>query len=285
MLYDLAANAWSPTILQAADVAIEFLPGIAPAISTWPVEPVAARRFGLAPGAVAVLGGMDNGCSLLGATDSSETSLANIVGTYEHMAGAASLSVARSVASAAGGLVHAYPLPGRYISMTRVPMGDLLGEVAAVSPAGLEPLLDGVEPIPLGETLDLNVTAIRNVLAGGIPPARVLQQLFEAAAAVLARFTESWTAAVGEQVSIAAVGGGSARANLLQLRANVVGRPFSTLACDEAAGMGALRLAAMAVLGVSSTSASELFANPIVRSIPPNRGTRQRGRRRSLRGP
>lgn len=269
MILDLATTAWSAAILEAADLSAEMLPAIAPSTASWPVEPAAARRFGLSPRAVVVLGGMDNGCSLLGATDPGEPSLANIVGTYEHMAGAASLDVARCAAAAAGGLVHAYPLPGRYVGMTRVPIGDLLAEVAKGSPSQLDRLLDDVSAVPRGHRVRLDARMVREALAAGTSPATVLQGLLESAAAVLGRFADAWESALHEPAHVAAVGGGALRTNLLQLKANVVGRPFSTLACDEGAGMGALRLAAMAVLGVSPGAACELFANPVARTIGP----------------
>ena len=89
MLMDLETGRWSEAILAAARLPAAVLPPIEPATTTLPVRRSAIERLGLAPGAVAVLGAMDNCCSFLGAADPERSDLVNIVGTYEHMAGVA----------------------------------------------------------------------------------------------------------------------------------------------------------------------------------------------------
>ena len=126
MLFELEACGWSETILSAAKLPRDVLPPLWPATSTWPVKTARQERLGLAPGAVAVLGAMDNCCALLGATSPGSSGLVNIVGTYEHMAAAGGLQDVRAASASGDGIVHAYLVPGQYIGMTRVPMGDLL---------------------------------------------------------------------------------------------------------------------------------------------------------------
>lgn len=269
MLYELEAGGWSEAIASAAGLPMEVLPAIAPAASVWPVRAAAGRRFGLAPDAVVVLGGMDNCCSVLGATEPGEARLVNIAGTYEHMAGTARLDVARSVARAAEALVHAYLLPGAFIGMSRVPIGHLLATVAEVSALRLEELLDGTPAQAADAPADLEGGAVRAALHAGTPPRVLFHRLLGSAAARLVRFLDAWERAGERAERIVVVGGGAARGNLLQLKADLLGRPVSTLSNDEAAGLGALRLAAMAVDGASPSGACALFANPVTRTWVP----------------
>jgi sugar (pentulose or hexulose) kinase len=59
------------------------------------------------------------------------------------------------------------------------------------------------------------------------------------------------------------------RTRALQLKANVLGRPVSTLETDEAAGLGALRLAAIATDGLTEAEACARFPNPVVATWAP----------------
>jgi xylulokinase len=272
MAMDLATDDWSPTILAAAGLDRALLPAIEPATTAFPVELAVARRLGLAPGARVILGAMDNTCAFLGASDPTEARLANIAGTYEHMAGVGPGPVARAAAVAVDGLVHRFPLGGRDLSYSRVPIGLMLGEIAAVAGPGadgLERLWDGVTEQPTGASIPLAVDAVRAILAQGNDPAAVLQAVLESGATVLARYTDAWVAAGGAVDRIVVVGGGAVRTRALQLKANVLGRPVSTLETDEAAGLGALRLAAIATDGLTEAAACERFPNPVVATWAP----------------
>lgn len=273
MAMDLATGRWSDTVLGAAGLDGGLLPPIHPSTTDWPVTDVAARRLGLAPGARLVQGAMDNCCAFLGASDPAEARLANIAGTYEHMAGVGPPRVARAAAVAVDGLIHRFPLGGRDLSYSRIPVGLLLGEIAAAAHGGVEPLWAGVAPQPTGARIPTDLVAIRTALAAGEAPARVLQAVLESGAAVLARYAAAWQAAGGAVERIVVVGGGAAHARVLQLKATMLGRPVSTLQTDEAAGLGALRLAAIAADGVSLEEACLRFPNPVLRTWHPDPGT------------
>ena len=272
MLMDLETSTWSGEVLAAAGLPAGVLPPILPSTDAWPVGDAVAARLGLAPGARVVLGGMDNCCAILGATERGEERLVNIAGTYEHMAGSGSLAVARATAEAVGGLVHRYLLADRYVSMSRVALGHLLRLAADGSPGGLDALLDGVRVDPTGERMRLDDEAVHAALRDGTPPAVIVQRMLETAGATMVRSLGAWEADGRRIDRIVVVGGGAARDRVLGLKANIVGRPLSTLEWDESAGLGALRLAAMAVRGASPADAVELFPNPIVRSWSPSGG-------------
>jgi sugar (pentulose or hexulose) kinase len=274
MLMDLETSSWSAEVLTAAGLPGDALPAIRPSTSAWPVDEGMAARLGLAPGARVVLGGMDNCCAILGATEPGEERLVNIAGTYEHVAGSGSLEVARSTAAAVSGLVHRHLLPDRYVSMSRVALGHLLRLAAEGSPGGLDALLDGVRVDPVGERMRLDDDAVRDALREGTSPGVVVQRMLETAGSTMLRSLRAWEAAGPRIDRVVVVGGGAARDRVLGLKANLVGRPLSTLAWDESAGLGALRLAAMAVRGASPTDAIRLFPNPIVRSWSPGGGSR-----------
>jgi xylulokinase len=268
MLVDLETNLWSGPILAAAGLPAAVLPPIEPPTTQLPVRRTTIERLGLAPGAVAVLGAMDNCCSFLGAADDERADVVNIVGTYEHMAGVASLAEARKVAGACGAIVHTYLIPDRHIVMTRVAMGDLLTLAAGGDATTLNRVLDGVSVIPRGVAIALTPGAVLEASHAGVPPVEVIQALLESEAAVLRRFVEAWPGD-GSRRPIAAVGGGASHPAVLQLKANLLDQPLSTLATDEGAGVGALRLAVMATQSMSSSEASRLFPNPGVRTYYP----------------
>jgi sugar (pentulose or hexulose) kinase len=269
MLLDLEQNDWSEPILAAVDLPPAALPRIRPSTASWLVHPDGAERFGLPDGTHVVLGGMDNCTSVFGASYPGETRLVNIVGTFEHMAGSGALSVVRSAASATDGLVHSYLLPGEYLSLSRVLVGPMLRAIEEEGSVDIGALLDGVDPEPTGTAMDLDEEAIRVAIREGRPPADVLQGLLESGAALLGRYVEAWDAAAPRTERIVAVGGGTGRGLLLQLKANILDRSVSTLSSEEASGLGALRLAAMAVKGASRADACELFDNPVERTWAP----------------
>ncbi len=97
---------------------------------------------------------------------------------------------------------------------------------------------------------------------------RILQALLESESAVLRRFVDAWPSDDSSR-PIAVVGGGASHAAVLQLKANLLDQPLSTLATDEGAGIGALRLAAMATQSISSSEASRLFPNASMRTYYP----------------
>ena len=192
----------------------------------------------------------------------------NIVGTYEHIAGVASLAEVREVAGAAAAIVHTYLMPDRYIAMTRVAMGELLALAAGGDLTRLDRLLDAVSATPHGVAIELTPEAVLEAMDVGVPSARILQALLESESAVLRRFVDAWPGD-GSRRPIAAVGGGASHPAVLQLKANLLSQPLSTLVTDEGAGIGALRLAAMATQSMSSSEASRLFPNPSVRTYYP----------------
>ena len=269
MLVDLETNTWSEAILSAAGLPSDVLPSLEAPTATFPINPAVSERLGLAQGAVAVLGGMDNCCSLFGADGPGRSGLVNIVGTYEHLAGAAGLEEARHVAAETDAVVHSYLFPDRYIAMTRVPIGALLGLAASGYRDGLDALLDGVSDVPRGRPLALDEAAVRAALEQGGNRGDVLQALLEAGAQVLARCADAWAGLGLPSSPIAVVGGGAAHDAVLRLKANVLRRPLLTLASNEGAALGALRLAAMAVRDLSAPDACELFPNPITRTLTP----------------
>jgi sugar (pentulose or hexulose) kinase len=272
MLFDLDANDWSPAILAAAGLPAAVLPLLEASTTVHAVRPDVATRLGLAPQAVVVVGGMDNGCSLLGSSDPDGAGLTNIVGTYEHIAGAADLGLVRRVAAATDAIVHAYPLADRYVTMTRVPLGPLLERAAAGDERSLDSLLDDISQQPQGRTLPLELEAVDQARRVGQPRKAILQALLEGSAIVLRRFADNWAALGLKAAPVAVVGGGASHAAVLQLKANMLGRPLATLASDEAAGTGALRLASMAVRGLTPADACRLFSNPVARTFRPRSG-------------
>lgn len=269
MLYDLDAGDWSSPIIEAVGLSAQLFPPLAPSTVALSIDPDTAQRLGLASDARAVLGAMDNGCAHLGASGPGQAGLVDIVGTYEHLAGAAPLDVARAILQDADGVIHAYPLDGRYIAMTRVLLGELLRVISQRADRELGTLLDGLSAEPTGSTVAADPGAVTAELDAGRPPAEVLQGVLESAAATLAGFADAWSAQGLTAEPVTVVGGGAAHPKVLQLKAALLGRSLVTLASDEAAAIGALRLAAMGVRGATETEAGQLFADPVAQTITP----------------
>lgn len=269
MLADLETGEWSPQILMASGLPEALLPRLEHATTAYTIDGAATRRLGLASGAHAVMGAMDNCCALLGAAGPERSGLVNIVGTYEHMAGAATLEAVRAVAARTGAIIHRYLLEGQFITMTRVAIGRLLAAVAVAAGTDLDAVLEGVDSTPTGRSVPLEVSAVEEALAAGADHRQILQGLLESSASVLGSFATAWASQGLPGGPVVAVGGGVRATSALKLKANLVGRPFVTLASDEAASLGALRLAAMATRGASVDDACQLFANPVDRTIEP----------------
>ena len=269
MLVELGADDWSPQIVAAAGLPPDVLPALVPSTAVFAIHSAAVERLGLAAGARAVAGGMDNCCAVLGAAGTDRSGLVNIVGTYEHMAGAAGLDVVRRVAAASSAIIHRYLLPGQFVTMTRVPIGDLLAQATTGMAERLDELFDGLADRPLGVTIELDARAVREALRNGRPRGEIVQGLVQAAATVLVRFVDAWAAEGLPSDPIAVVGGGSGHDGLLRLKATMLRRTLIALARDEAAALGALRLAAMATRGATALEACTLFENPIDRGIRP----------------
>jgi len=269
MAMDLESDAWSASILGAAGLDDAALPPILPSTTSWPILPAVIRRLGLAPDARIVLGGMDNACALLGAAAPGEERLVNIAGTYEHMAGVGPLATCRTAATAVGGLVHRWLLPGTFLAYSRVPVGLLLGAIGAASPDGIEPLLRSLPEQPAGRSAPLDEHALRAALAAGSDPAGLLAGVMESGAEVLARFTEAWTASGARVDRIVVVGGGAGQERSLRLKAALLGRPVWTLASDEAAAIGALRLALHATEAIPLADAGARVADPLAHAWSP----------------
>jgi sugar (pentulose or hexulose) kinase len=270
MLFDLDTGEWSADIVAAAGLRLEQLPPLRPSTATFPVDAAAAERLGLAPGAQLVLGAMDNGCSLFGATGGDGSGLVNIAGTFEHLAGAASLQSARAVAARSDALIHAYLLDDRFITLTRLPLGDLLARVSEGSDIELAALLEGLSPAPTGRLLEPKPEAVDAALRAGRSRQEVLQGLLESSTARLVDFADAWADEGLPDDPIAVVGGGARHGAVLRLKATLLQRSLLTLASAEAAAIGALRLAAMAVKGATPADACRLFDNPVTRTIQPS---------------
>lgn len=269
MLVDLETGDWSADILSAAGLSGSVLPSLETPTKAYAIRPEQVSRLGLAEGAVAVLGAMDNCCSLLGADGPWRSGLVNIVGTYEHMAGAGGLAQVREVAATVDTVIHAYLQPDQYITMTRVPMGGLLTCAMAGRAKDLDTVMRNVSPIPLGQGISLEEAAVQAAVDAGEPRAAIVQALVESGTAVLRRFADAWAGLGLADSPVVAVGGGARHTSVLELKANLLDRAIITLQSDQGAGLGALRLAAMARAGLSKDDACALFANPITRTIQP----------------
>jgi ribulose kinase len=212
---------------------------------------------------------MDNCCAVFGATNPEEPSLVNITGTYEHMAGTTALPEAHITAGAVGGLVFHYLFPGRYLSCSRSAIGYLLNRLSTATGVPLPALVAKAADCAKSEPIDLTEAALESCLAAGTPPPFVAAAILRAGGDLLKRFLAAWEEAVGRSKSIVAIGGGTGAIEALQCKAKILDREIALLKNSESAALGALRLGAVAIKGMSEEVACNLFPNPVRQRVAP----------------
>lgn len=255
MLYDLAAEAWSPTLAAAFAIDPARLPTIAPAgRAAGTVHAAGAARTGLAIGTVVAVGTGDDFATAIG-IGLAERTLVCAVCTAEVVGARGELGTrdhARLVQT------HPYPLGGALVEHPGWAAGGAmtwLAGLTGIDVAGLDeaaaataPGADGVRFVPaLGGAMvprwDPRGRAAFVGLGPGHGVGHLARAVYEACAIAMAVVRDRLAACGVATDSIALVGGGARADTWARIRADVAGVPVARYADADAAPRGAAMLA------------------------------------------
>ena len=283
MLFDVRGHGWSGEVLAAAGLSAAQLARPLPSGQiAGAVDEALAARLGLAPGAVVVAGGHDQPCAALGAGASEPGIAMYATGTVECITPAFAAPVFTEDLRRSNLCTYDHAAPGRYTTVAfSLTGGNILkwfrdefgsAEVAQAAAQGVsayELLLRAAAPEPTrlmvlpyftpsgtpyfdtatrGAILGLQLTTTRG---------EVLRALLEGVA-----FEMRLNLAILERsgcriTELRAVGGGARSRFWTQLKADVLGKPITTLDITEAGCLGVALLACAAHTG---TPAGNLVA-------------------------
>lgn len=266
--WNFRTKTWWPEMLDAIGIAVDQLPVIMePGSPVGPVRSSAAAELGLPRTAQVCTGALDQACGAIGA--------GNIVpGGFSENTGAA-IALCATVdgpqLDPAGAMpCHYHALPDTYMFHTFTSGGivlrwfrdqfseniredaratgrdayDLLGELAAATPAGADGLL--MLPYVQGAMAPENNDAASGVLLGlTLQHGRghVARAILEAISFVVRRNVEALGALGVPITKVRALGGGARSAVWKQIEADVLGMPVATMATLDAGALGAAVLA------------------------------------------
>jgi xylulokinase len=270
LLFDIWRGDWSQPLLATCGAGPERLAEVLPAGAiAGRVLPAAARATGLAPGTPVVTGALDQVCAAVAAGNVEPGILSESTGSV-----LATLVTApagdgwRAAIRSAGLPIYPHALPGRYcllpwhqtgglaLKWFRDRFGSGMGgdgfqELTAAA-AQVPPGSDGLIALPHfeGSQFPESVPAARAVffavsLTHGL--GHFTRAIMESIAYLLARDIVALAGAGVPVERIIALGGGAKSALWTQIKADACGLPVETLACPQAALLGAAMLAATGV--------------------------------------
>ncbi|MEV0731348.1 FGGY family carbohydrate kinase [Polymorphospora sp. NPDC050346] len=269
--YDLATRRMLPDVLAALDLPADWWPEIVPSTAVvGHVTADAATATGLPAGIPVVAGGVDNSCMALGAGLDRAGEAYVSLGSSNWVTVAATEPVLDPVGRP---FVFDHVLPGLYISALSTFGGgsslnwlagilgrdgdlDALLDEAAAAPVGA----DGLTCVPTlaGGTVAEGGPAVRGAFLGldlGHAHGHLARALVEGIGFSLADAAATMLAAVPTAPEITATGGGARGRLMLQVLADLIGRPVSRP--DAAQHGAALGAATLALLGTGAWTGTE----------------------------
>lgn len=260
MLYDVAAQAWSPEMTEATGLDPERLGTIrAAAEVVGTLRPTAAEALGLTAGTRVVVGTGDEHGGALGAGGIREGLVIDVTGTAEPVCVAATTPIIDET-----GLVethgHADPRVWLVENPGFVSGGSVswfLATLGGASPAALDgeaaatpPGAEGATFLPTlsGATAPRWNDAARGAFAGLSPHhgrGHLFRAVLEGCTFALRDIVDRLDAMGLAGPELRVVGGGARSPLWLQLKADVTGRTVRTLADDESTALGAAMLASV----------------------------------------
>ncbi|WP_089155455.1 xylulokinase [Micromonospora sp. NBS 11-29] len=266
--YDLHERRMLPEVLNALDLPAGWWPEVVPATTViGRVTPEAAAATGLPAGVPVVAGGVDNSCMALGA------GLDRAGGAYLSLGSSNWVTVAGTepvLDPVARPFVFDHVLPDLYVSaLSTFGGGSSLTWLAGLlgRDGDLDALLDAAAAAPVGANgLTCVPTLAGGTVAEGGPTVRgaylgldlghthgdLARALVEGIGFSLADAAATMLAPAPAGTSISATGGGARAGLLLQVLADLIGRPVHRP--DDAQHGAALGAATLALLGVGAWS-------------------------------
>jgi xylulokinase len=277
MLFNVRTHQWEPEILRAIDLDPDRLARPVPSGSVVGTIPHSvASRLGLPDGVIVVAGGHDQPCGALGAGVVEPGTAMYASGTVECISPAFDQPHLDERLFKANLCTYDYTLPGRYTTVLfSLTGGNLLRwfrdqwgqpEVAAAAQSGVDPyelLMRAMAPEPTDLLVlpyfttsgtpyfDPETPGAILGLRLGTSRGEVLRALVEGVALEMRLNLDILDESGLTVRQLRAIGGGAKSTSLLQLKADVLGRPITQLAVTEAGCLGVALLAAAAHRGAS----------------------------------
>jgi len=283
--YDLAARRMMPGVLDALGVPAGWWPSIVPSTAVvGQVTAAASAATGIPAGVPVVAGGVDNSCMALGAGLDRPGEAYISLGSSNWVTIAGEEPVLDEVARP---FVFDHVLPGLYISAlstfgggssltwlaeTLGRAGDLdaLLAEAAAAPVGANGLT--CVPTLAGGTVAEGGPAVRGALLGldlGHTHGDLARAVIEGIGFSLADAARTMLAAVPPAPEISATGGGARGGLLLQVLADLIGRPVTRPdAAQHSAALGAAALAFVGTGGWADTAPLRAARRAAARAEP-----------------
>lgn len=288
MMFNIRTHQWEQEILAAADIQISQLARPVPSgtvVGTIPPE--IADQLGLPDGVEVVAGGHDQTCGALGAGVVRPGVAMYATGTVDCICPALGQATLEKNLFRNNLCTYDYTAPGMYTTIAfSLTGGNLLRwyrdqwacqETAEAARSGADPYERILSAMP-GEPTDLLVLpyftpsgtpyfdahtpgAIFGLRLATTRP-QVLRALLEGVAMEMRLNVEILEAAGVPIQEFRAIGGGAKSLALTQLKADVLGRPVTTMAVTEAGCLGAAMLACSAHSGVSLGELVDSWVKP-----------------------
>ncbi len=297
MLYDLAAGTWSRELCAAFAIdPSRELPAVAPTCAiAGALHASGAALTGLPVGTPVAVGTGDDFATPLGAGIAAPGPVAVALGTAEVVGAIATTPIfdrpaARSHAptrwrTLADPMVetHAFPTGAYFIEHPGWLSGGairwatrLLGvaDDAALDRLAASTSSDGVTFVPalagaMTPTWRPEQRAALHGLAARHGPAHIARAVLEGLAFACRDVVDRLAALGLPTHEVIALGGGSASATWLQLRADILGRPHRVAARADSSAIGAAMIAAVAIGHIADLHAAAALAPPPVRTFAP----------------
>ena len=295
MLFDVEKHVWSRELFDAAGFSPEeFARPLPSGTVTGTVSPRIAAALGLEPGTLLVSGGHDQALAALGCGVCSSGSAMYAAGSVECIAPVHSRLI-RSAGLFRGNLCsYDFSLPGRYLSVAYSLTGsnfmqyfleefcrDLNGDYAALA-GSMPPEPTSIDVLPYftaSGTPFFDTRTPGTVHGWRLSTTRgeLFRAVQEGIAMEMRRNLELLTASGFPVETLTASGGGCRLPALVQLRADVLDRPFRVIASGEAGCRGAALLARSAFCGVPAEELPGFLPEVTAEIVPdPGRAARYR---------
>ena len=264
LLFDVAQRTWSDELLAATGVRRELLPMAREASEAAGVVSQAGSMTGLSPGIPVAVGGPDGSVAVLGAGGAAAGGVVDVAGSTDVLYAIVDQPPVRYDADL---IVNAFVLPGIWAvggptGMTGGAIAWLAGLLGYHTTDDLHSVLDDaasqVAPGCEGLSFRTSLTGERYPswnasaagLLSGLRPHHQARHLLRAAqeggAFLVAEGLDALSAAGIPNDGIAVVGGAAGRADALQLRADIWGRPVLAVVERDASALGSAILAGLA---------------------------------------
>jgi xylulokinase len=292
MAFDLQRRSWSLDLLRSLGIDPNLLSRPEPSgVAAGGLRAEVAGAIGLEPGALLVTGGHDQTCAALGAGVNREGIGVLSAGTADVLSTVLRVPMVNEAMFAGYYPCYFHAKSDLYFTFALNHIGgilfrwyrDTLGgeEVRAARAAGLDPydvmvasIPDGPSPIMVlphfngsgNPTCDMGSRGAMVGLTLATTRGDIVKAILESLAFEMRGNLDYWTTAGIDVKELRAVGGGAKSPRWLQIRADVLGRPVTTLKVREAACLGAAILAGTAA-GVYSSLDEAIVATVRLRDV------------------